>query len=567
MVTTSSRAQVNTQMDIRLDSLSDGPGILLFKLGDTKIISHDHTFLQEIDLDRIQEQVTLVQRQLTETSSNIPNHSFPFYKHKILYILDKLNKITQQLDSFKPRRVRRGLINPLGTFIKSVTGNLDNDDALKFENALKIIQKNDQQLSTSFNKHISIYKDLTLQQTQVLNNLTTNQKKLQSIVNYLLNASNSNREYVLHNARLSQVFDILSANAQDLLLEISRLENIIAFSYTNSMHHSLLSIRDLGNMVSKLKELYGSDSILSLEVRYYYDIIKLGSYFSDNRLVIVLKFPIIYPSTYDLYRLCPVPNTNSEIILPPLPYIAINSKEFVYMETECPKTETWYICEQKIIHQTRTQRDCISQLIHKQEVDKTCSRTAVKLTKEGLLELDSQHYIISFPRKTRVQTTCGAEKHRILTGSFLATIPRNCSIKATEFTIINIDDKVRGHAVEIMTLPKSLSLNSTKSLTHYNLTTINLDQLHNIQQQILTEIPTRLSTADSSSIYHTTIPTYSIVIFGAAALIILLYRHRRRVRSATPTNIELSTVNANSTSIAETLQDRRAATFALDISK
>lgn len=569
-MTTLTRAQIDHPppvSNIRLDDLSNGPGLLPFRLGKTKIISHDHTFLQEIDLYTIQQLIDSQKLQLTDALNKIPNHKFNLFKHQAIHLSYKLNKISTQLKSFEPRRVKRGLINPLGTIIKSITGNLDNDDALRFENALKILQKNDQESSINYNKHISLYKEMTFQQTQVLSNLSSNQQKLVKAFSFLSNKTSTNSEEITIYSQLFQLFSILSENAQDLSYEISRLENILAFSRTHSMHHSILSINDLITMISKLKAMYSPDEILNLDLRYYYDIISLGSYYIDQRIVIVLKFPIMSPHTYNLYRICPVPNKNSKIILPPFPYIATNSKEFVYMEAECPKIDTWYICAQRASRQTRNQRDCIHHLIHKQEADASCNSIPVSLSKEALLELDSQHYIISFPKQTIVQMNCGQEEQHALQGSFLATVPRNCNIKTPEFTIVNIDDKLRGHAVEIITIPQESSSSSANQSPYYNLTTIDLNKLHNIQHQVMMEVPIKTDTIDFSSIYHTTIPIYIIVILGAAALSVICYLHKGRSGKLNLSHEMPEQTLSSPNSSRMSLQERKAATFALDIGK
>lgn len=564
------RAQADplTQNLIRLDDLSDGPGILPFKLGSTKIVSHDHIFLQEIDIDNIQQQINLLQTQLTDLASRLSNKNFVLFKYQILHLFSKLNKTSLELETFEPKRVKRGLFNPLGTFIKSISGNLDNEDALRFDKALKILQNNDQELSVSFNKHISLYKEMTLQQTQILNNITYNQRKLEKAIISINNASETNKEQMHQYAQISQLFSIVTENVQELSFEINKLSNIVAFSRTNVMHHSILSISILKNMLSQLKNIYNPGVLLDLDIRFYYDLITLGSYFTDKKIVIVLKFPIMSLETYDLYRLCPVPNKNSEIILPPSPYMASNSQEFAYMEAECPKIDTWYICKQQLSHQTRAHSDCVYNLIYHQDTA-DCHPTSISLLKEALLELDSQHFIISMPNEIRVKMSCAQEKYRLLKGSYLASIPRNCSIRTSEFTIINTDNKFHGQPVEIMTFPHSIpmSANSKKHLPHYNFTTIDLNKLHNIQHQLLMDPPVEINNENLSSLYHTTIPTYIIVLLSALALVSLAYYLRRQtnqsqIKSSQPQDIEMT-----SAASTPSIEERRNAIFALNLRK
>lgn len=569
--------------DIRLDNLDNGPGILPFKLGPTKIVSHHHTFLESINLKFIQQQIDLTKSQVSLAAKNITNDNLVLFKYQVVHLFQKLDKISVQLDSLQPTRSKRGLFNPLGSFIKSITGNLDQNDAQKYESIIQILQKNENGFSDSFNKHVTLFKEFSNQQVRVLKSLSSNQAKLEKDFQNFADSTFTQTEQLMYYAHMSQLFSLISENIDDLSDEISRLENVLAFSRTGTMHHSLLSNKDISEMISKLSTIYGPDEIVKLDLRYYFDLITLGSYFVDKNIVIVLKFPITTTSSYDLFKLCPVPNLNHEIILPPFPYIATNSKEFAYLEAECPKIDTWFICEQSLQHQTRTQSDCIYQLIHQQEIDKSCNPTSVSLSNEALTELDDRHYVISFPKPTKVDMICTQENHEMLHGSFLATIPRNCSMRTPKFTIVNIGDKIRGQPVEIITpLLQSAISSPVPEKPHYNFTTIDLNKLHDIQKHITMEVPVNPASSFDLSTYHTTIPMYSFIILSASALVIaycLRFRRNNRTHNIThPSNIEMAslpaascstsnvTSNDSQTTIMEEMK-RKDAIFALNIGK
>lgn len=432
---------------------------------------------------------------------------------------------------------------------------------------MKILGKNDQNLSDHFNKQISLFQEYSIQQTQVLSNLSINQLRLNKAISYLINTTNTDKERSIYYAHISQILIILSDNLQDLYEEINRLTNIIAFSYSSSMHHSILSTHDIKIMISKLKSIYDANSnqILDLDYRYYYNIIKLGSYYINKKIVIVLKFPIMSSSTYDLYKLCPVPNKDDNIILPLLPYLATNSQEFAYIAAECPKVDSIFICELDIKQRTRNQRDCIHRLIYLQEIDESCSPTPISLTKEALTELDNQHYIITFPNSTKVLLSCDQDRYEILQGSFLAMIPHTCKISTPEFTIVNRDDKVLGKVVEIMTFPHSFSTPTNKLSHRYKLNSIELRNLHNIQHQITMEVPVKVNEIDSLSIYHTTIPLYAILILSATVPIILYFYRRRNSLKITSNKDDKNKPKQDS--LSSSLAERKAATFSLDIGK
>lgn len=431
---------------------------------------------------------------------------------------------------------------------------MDNEDALKFENALQVLNKNDQILSKAFNKHISLYKEMTIQQNQIIRNISLNQVKLERALTFVMNVTNDN-ERIIHNTHLVQLFAILSENVQELLSDIGRIEHILAFSRNKSVHHSILSVKDLRNIISQLKRTYKSDQIIDVDIRDYYEILSLASYFTESTVVIVLKFPITFSTDYQLYKLCPVPNKDNLIIVPTAPYIASNSQEYVYMEAECPKVSSWHICEQKIIHQTSSRPDCIQKLIQSQEIDETCKPTPISLTKEALIELDSYHYIITFPNSTKVQLSCGKERFEMLHGSFLVSVPQGCKIKSPELSIINIDNKLVGKPLELMALPHYETLVKTRS---FILKTTDLNSLQKIQNQITSHEEINVETLDNTGIYHTTIPFYILILFGTCALsIIYVIRRRRagRINITTQTTSEL------------TEDERRAATFGVKVTK
>lgn len=448
--------------------------------------------------------------------------------------------------------MKRGLIDPLGTLIKSISGNLDFNDAIKYDNAIKILQNNDEILSKNFNRHISLCKKWIVEQNQTLSTLIRNQNKLNKALLTLSNSTLTNNDKLINYAHLNQLFNIITDNANDLYTEMLRIENILAYSKINNVHHSILSIASMKDIIENLHKIYDSEQILHLNLRDYYTCIRIGSYFSGNKLVVVLRVPIIYKSTFDLYKLCPLPNKNQEILVPPYPLIATNSLEHVYMEAECPKSGDWYICEQRLSHQIRTDQDCIQKLIHTQEVDETCKSTPISLSKEALLELDDQHYAVSFPKPTKVEIKCQQEQYVILKGSYVATVPQYCSMKTQLFTIINSNNKVRGQPLKIMYIPqkKIPTKNSEDRTGVLKMNSINLSNLEKIEQQLAIEKPIQIDRIQSTNFYHTSIPLYLLTLSGAGALAFILYRRHRAATVAARTNASVQTEEQNVTTFA-----------------
>ena len=516
--------QAVAAQEIILESLEDGPGLLPFKLGPAKIITQHHSFLQSIDIDEIKSKVALVKTQVDYIQPHLNNKTRSLYEPHIAHLKTKLEKISEQLQTFDPHRVKRGLIDGLGSVIKSISGNLDYTDALRYNNAIEVLQDNEQEITSQFNQHISLSKDWMLQHSKILRNIAENQKNITRVVNIMINTTESTNIDLLHYAHLAQLLLILDDNVENLSEELVRIENLLAFIHAKSTHHSMLRLNELRNMIDKIRSLYNKEEILDISIREYFDIIKLGSYYSSNNLVIVFKVPIALPSTYDLYKLSIIPNKNHEILIPSSPFIAIHEDEFLYMETECPKANTWYLCEMKVSYKPRDQVDCIQQLITTQKLDSTCNLTPVILTRGALEQLDDKHYTVTFPKTTKVQTSCGRNEYTNLQGSFLVILPHNCFLRSPEFTIINLNDHARGQVIKITDLPSQESNLVSSSHPTLTLNSINLENLHASNAKITSQPPIDIKKSQDTSLYHTTIPLYAIILSTTAITSYFIFR-------------------------------------------
>lgn len=79
--------------EIRLDKLDDGPGLLLFKLGLTKLITHYHTFLQYVRLDNIESKVDLIKNQLLDFENKLEKNTYTLFELQINYLSTKLENV------------------------------------------------------------------------------------------------------------------------------------------------------------------------------------------------------------------------------------------------------------------------------------------------------------------------------------------------------------------------------------------------------------------------------------------------------------------------------------------
>lgn len=506
--------------EVTLESLDNGPGLLPFKLGPTKLISHYHAFLQHVDLNDIDYKIDTVRTQLLNLGPQLNNNTFSLYEPHLSFLSAKLERVSEQVRTFEPDRVKRGLVDGLGSVIKSISGNLDYTDAIKYNAAIKTLENNENKLQSEFNNHISLSKEWMLQHSKILDDIVKNQEKIGQAVTQAIQSEKNGETELIRFAHLAQYLVILNDNVENLSEELDKLGNALALIRASSIPHAILSFAVFKSMLDKLKVLYPKGEILEVDLREYYDLIKVGSYYIDKQVVLVFKVPIAVDRVYDLYKLAVIPNRNHQVLIPPSPYIAVHEQDSMYMETECPKVKSWHLCEESLNQKIQNQHDCTYQLITSQQLNPSCKHTRVFLTRPAVQQLDSRQYVISLPEPTKIQTSCGQEQFKTIQGSYLVEIPHKCVLKTPDYTITNSNDQAEGHALKIMELPDITSIDEVRARVpspSLTLNSINLENLHASDKKISSQIPVNIRQIDRLSLYHTTIPVY-LLIFCACTV-------------------------------------------------
>ncbi|XP_045484877.1 uncharacterized protein LOC123689348 [Pieris rapae] len=537
--------------EIRLENMDNGPGLLPFNIGLTDIITHYHTFLHFIDLDEIGLKIETLKTQIHDIEGYFDNHSLPISKARLQHLTEKLDKASLLLSTLKPGRVKRGLINGLGSIIKSVTGNLDYSDAIKYDEAIKILQNNQNNIISEFNNHISLSKAWMSEHAKIIDKLVENQIDLNKTMYFMISKFNTEHVDTVVFAEISQLLNSFDDNINELLLVIRNIEDSLAFTRTYTAHHIMLDISMLRSMLGTLSSVYKPEQLLDLELREYYSVIRTGSYFSNNRIVIVLRFPIISPNTFTLFKLSILPNHYQHIIIPPFPYIATNNDNYVYIEAECPKSRNRFLCEETLNHHIKRSPDCIADLVISQQVSNSCIPTTLTLAKPAMEKLDDQHYCVTFPSLTKISLSCKRREYLNLQGSYLVTVPPNCSLHTKDLTIVNINNQLKGEPLKIL-----LPMNSTPTTPQRSLKihTIDLNGLHNLEKQIEVQMP--IIPENPTIIYHTTLPFYVMLLCSAIFVIYIGYRRLHK-----------STQNAGVQEQQVHPEGDPAATFSLNVLK
>ncbi|CAH2019537.1 unnamed protein product [Acanthoscelides obtectus] len=142
------------------------------KLGTAKITKNCHSILYFYDVNLIITEVNDLKKK-TENVAKLTRKYIEHYKHSanylnVLYFLErkvdgKLNDIFPSTYETVPSfsvRIKRGLINGLGSIFKAITGNLDASDGEKCESLISDLQNDQNKLSEAINSQNTLSVEL-----------------------------------------------------------------------------------------------------------------------------------------------------------------------------------------------------------------------------------------------------------------------------------------------------------------------------------------------------------------------------------------------------------------------
>ena len=146
---------------------------------------------------------------------------------------------------------KRGLINGIGSIIKSVTGNLDATDQGKYDNALKLIKENENILKDNLNQVIIFNKNILDYFNKQVEKINSNNKIIESKINemhaLLGKIIDTNDKVYIKN-----IITQLTFAATNLISILNEIETTFAFCEINTLYFGILSREDIKIETNKL---------------------------------------------------------------------------------------------------------------------------------------------------------------------------------------------------------------------------------------------------------------------------------------------------------------------------
>lgn len=264
------------------------------------------------------------------------------------------------------------MIDGLGSIIKAISGNLDNNDLVNIENKFSLT-------------------------TDVLEGLNKKISNLSSHINDLTH------EYLQNNIKNSVTSELLFSY-QSLTDICNNLNEAYVFAQHDILHPSIIDQVHLTDSINRIpKEINILRNVLKLEAQ-----IKPHVTLQSNIMIFQLPIPIISRNTYNLEQILPIINKNkTHCTIPNLvPGQYLVRDDQVYEATDCKQS----ICN------TRLPKECVRNSILRQQ--NTCEELLIFCPTVYSRKIKDNLYYRWNLEETTINDKCNSRK-MVLLGSYI----------------------------------------------------------------------------------------------------------------------------------------------------
>lgn len=405
------------------------------------------------------------------------------------------------------RMKRSAWIGGIGTILKHIFGSLDENDGLKYDEAIKSLQNQEKQLTSLMKENILITTSILTYYNNTLNKVKDNEAKLKEAIDKLSVTVKTITEITNGLQILAKINDILNTLETSILTLSFQLEDIvnaILFSSQNILHPAIINPRQLHDeLVNNYRHLPSDLELpVPLDVNSIHLILKISRlicYYINDKVIFVLQVPLVNTKEYMLFHSIALPtpykpmNPDSfSLILPDNKYIAMTKDKSYYcvfdnLEICKSVTPGNFICDVENVYSTDAKSTCESDLLAKVISKKPVQcQTKIILGKLDIwkpLTNNKWIYIQSDPNKISIDCLNSKLYETNILGTGILNIPKDCTVYCKSATLI----------------PKHDIINITSPINHFpdfnviNDTCCNLFKLNNIENSVS---PIRLHNID-----------------------------------------------------------------------
>ncbi|XP_043285504.1 uncharacterized protein [Venturia canescens] len=318
--------------EYRIDNFQTSPGIYFEEIGSLYLVKGTWKLVLHMDLHYMERKADVLFRTL-ETLEKLCEKTTD---DSLCSIVDstlkpRLKKVSSSITAIYnfvgtgENRNKRGLINGLGTVIKAITGNLDQDDAEKIDKNIDEIitrQKTDEDMLKEnvqiLQSTLRLYNESTTEILDKMDNLT---HMIERIKNTVESQFSTLKKKQMIDENINGFTAVVGAFTSD----VNQLANFLTEIYKGTITPTVISPKQLSDYLTEAipytpKGLNFPTSIKSSEMTNLLKTAEITSYTAKLRFVLIIKFPLIENYMLKINKVYPLPTK-------------INENQFQFIET------------------------------------------------------------------------------------------------------------------------------------------------------------------------------------------------------------------------------------------
>lgn len=454
---------------LQLQQIEGNPGLLPVKEGQA-LISHDKwTVVKILNLELIYNQLEFNIKNYLDLKEQV-RHFFDITSFDSDFINVELqteyamNTTIEKYQQLNPSlsRTKRGLINPLGSIIKIITGNMDNDDALRFEKLISDVNNKQDKLS----RKMTIVTEMVGVFSNVSHMISNNFIQIEKVLNDLTISLNETKWIQVSN-KIIHTYNIFVNNFQTLYIRLNEIETAIAFAKIDLLHQSIVDTTELIRLLQDIEKVVklvypvNIENIIKIE-----QCIQLKAYVKQNQIKFIMHIPLIRDDPYNYFILYPIPvfnrlNNLTTLILPQNPYLLVKGSDIKPLSQSCKSIdEELYLCYEND-NSPITEDRCVADLMKFSANITSCHPFPVSLDDVKAYIIQPNRWILYARTETLMTKHCENEiSQENLIGTYLLSMDDNCSVQIRDIKIRRHQSRgidVTYADFPVMKLPKILT--------------------------------------------------------------------------------------------------------------
>lgn len=394
--------------------------------------------------------------------SDFVNHAMTNH-NKLLHKID----IIYTLLGHKKVRITRGLINIIGTGLKTLFGTMDNADAEYYDNVVNTMKENEEFIRNGLREEVNIMKSLNEQNQILTSNYYKIENQSKSIVKNLdliiqeINDKDKKNSIIQYLRSLQiQTFTRLT----ELEIELSKIVDAILFLQSKVIHPIIITPDKFISILKSSK--HASNLIYTPSIESYYILIKdvkIKCYEKNHVINVILSIPFVKSQIIETYEIINLPfkhnkqwflteNENDDKII----LINKNKENFALKKNnnECNKIETnegnYYICNEIVLENSLKNNVCVVNVFMKR-TNKNCNVKIIPNELQIFHKINNNKYIYVVNENTKYKCNCSNTiDEGYLSDIGIINLKENCKFITVDFEIetkINVTEELNNNDV------------------------------------------------------------------------------------------------------------------------